>query len=285
MPTVPSRSALMAAAARAAHLEVDRPPFLFEDTLARQLLGDQGDEPLAYQRTSGAHPILARTRLVTTARAQYAERRLADAVQRGVRQYVILGAGLDSFAYRSPLGDLEVYEVDRPEASAWKRDRLAAAGIPVPALAHLVSLDLGREPLLPGLAEHGFDAGRPAFVSWLGVTMYLPAHVIAATLDEIGEFVPASELVFDHALSPDERDAEGAEYAVLAAQIGAANGEPWVTVLSVAEAGTMAAQAGLEIIAHPLLEDWVERQMWHRQDGLRPSRLWAMVYARVPAAT
>lgn len=281
MTAVPSRSALMAAAARAAHLEVDRPPFLFEDTLARQLLGDQGEEPLSYQRTAGAHPILARTRLVTTARAHYAEQRLMVAVERGVRQYVILGAGLDSFAYRSPLQDLAVYEVERPETSAWKQDRLAAAGIRVPPQAHLVPLDLGRELLLPGLKSHGFDASSPAFVSWLGVTMYLESPAIIAILHEVGELAPGSELVFDHALPAEQRDSEGAEYAALAESIGATNGEPWVTTLTAAQAEAMAVQSGLEVLAQPFLEDWVDPALWHRQDDLRPSRLWAMVHARV----
>ena len=195
---------------------------------------------------------------------------------------MILGAGLDSFAYRSPLQDLAVYEVDRSETSAWKRDRLAAAGIPVPSLTHLVPLDLGREPLLPGLASHGFDATRPAFVSWLGVTMYLQAPAIVATLDEIAELAPGSELVFDHVLPAEHRNSEGAEYAALAESIGAANGEPWVTTLTAAEAGAMAAEAGLDVLAQPLLEDWVDRQLWHRKDVLRPLMLWAMVYSRVP---
>lgn len=98
---MPSRSALMAAAARAAHLEVDRPPFLFEDTMARRLLGEQAEGLLSYHHKSGSHPVLLGTRLAVTTRARFAEDRLAAAASTGVSQYVILGAGLDSFAVRS----------------------------------------------------------------------------------------------------------------------------------------------------------------------------------------
>jgi methyltransferase (TIGR00027 family) len=278
---MPSRSALMAAAARAAHLEVDQPPFLFEDGLARRLLGNQADELLSYHHKSGSHPVLMGTRLAVTTRARYAEDRLADAIARGIKQYVILGAGLDTFAYRSTLAaGLAVYEVDEPDTSAWKREVLDAAGVAVTAGVRFVPADLVHVPLMEHLVEAGLDLERPAFVSWLGVTMYLERSAIERTLNAVGRMVAGSELVCDHVLPPAQRDEAGAEYASFAESVGAANGEPWVSSLTVDEVATMVASAGFELIAQPLLIDWVGHDLWRRSDSIRPSRLWAMAHAR-----
>jgi methyltransferase (TIGR00027 family) len=128
------------------------------DALARRLLGAEADDILSYHRASGSHPVLMGTRLVVTARARYAEERLADAVAGGIGQYVILGAGLDSFAYRSPLAaGLDVHEVDEPDTSTWKRAALASAGIPVPASVRFVLADLGAAQLIDRLIDAGFD--------------------------------------------------------------------------------------------------------------------------------
>lgn len=269
----------MAAAARAAHLEVDRPPYLFEDTLARRLLGERAEELLAYHHRSGSHPVLVGTRLVVTARARYAEQHLAAALRRGITQYVVLGAGLDSYGSRSA-DEVTVYEVDEPDTSAWKREVLQEAGLPVPDSVRLVPADLAHASLVESLVATGFDARRPAFVSWLGVTMYLERPAIARTLEAGGRLAPGSEVVFDHALPPEERDAAGAEYASIAEAVGVANGEPWVTALTTGEARALAQAAGLAVIAQPLLEDWVDPAMWRRSDAIRPSRLWAMLHAR-----
>jgi methyltransferase (TIGR00027 family) len=280
---MPSRSALMAAAARAAHLEVDQPPFIFEDALARRLLGNQADELLSYHHKSGSHPVLMGTRLAVTTRARYAEDRLADAIKRGIEQYVVIGAGLDTFAYRSTLASaLMVYEVDEPETSAWKREVLDAAGVALSSGVRFVPGDLARAPLIELLVEAGLDMDRPAFVSWLGVTMYLEHSAIERTVNAVGRMAAETELVFDHVLPAAQRDEAGAEYASFAESVGAASGEPWVTSLTVEEVATMLANAGFELIAQPLLIDWVDRRLWTRNDAIRPSRLWAMSHARVP---
>jgi methyltransferase (TIGR00027 family) len=271
----------MAAAARAAHLEVDQPPFLFEDKLARRMLGNQADELLSYHHKSGSHPVLMGTRLAVTTRARYAEDRLAEAVARGIEQYVILGAGLDTFAYRSSWASgLVVYEVDEPDTSAWKREVLETAGVALSARVRLVPADLVHVPLIEQLVAAGLDMNRPAFVSWLGVTMYLERSAIERTLNAVGSMAGGSELVFDHVLPPAQRDEAGAEYASFAESVGAANGEPWLTSLTVDEVAAMLVSAGFEPVAQPLLIDWVDRSMWMRDDAIRPSRLWAMAHAR-----
>lgn len=222
--------------------------------------------------------------MAVTTRARYAEDRLAEAIARGVEQYVILGAGLDTFAYRSSVASgMVVYEVDEPDTSAWKREVLETAGVALSAGVRLVAADLARVPLIDQLVAAGLDMKRPAFVSWLGVTMYLERAAIERTLNAVGSMAAGSELVFDHVLPPAQRDQAGAEYASFAESVGAANGEPWVTSLTVDEVATMLARAGLEPIAQPLLVDWVDRSMWTRDDAIRPSRLWAMAHARAGA--
>lgn len=279
---MPSRSALMAAAARAAHLEVDRPPFLFEDTMARRLLGEQAEGLLSYHHKSGSHPVLLGTRLAVTTRARFAGHRLAAAASTGVSQYVILGAGLDSFAVRSTLGPgLAIFEVDEPETSAWKSDVLRAAGLAIPANLHLVAGDLGRDPLIELLHDAGLDLEGPAFVSWLGVTMYLPITAIESTLRAVAGLAAGSEIVFDHVLPTNERDAAGAQYAEFAESVAAANEEPWLTAPGLVEARSLVAFAGLEIVGQPLLEQWVDSALWNRTDDLKPSVLWAIAHARV----
>jgi O-methyltransferase involved in polyketide biosynthesis len=123
----PSQTALAAAAARAAHLVVDQEPLIFRDPVAADLIGEPGAEMVGYHRRSGDHIVLAGTRAQVSVRSRYTEQRLAELADRGLDQYVLLGAGLDSFAYRSPLaGRLRVFEVDHPASQRWKRDLLAA---------------------------------------------------------------------------------------------------------------------------------------------------------------
>ena len=128
-----SQTAFMAAAARAAHLVVDDPPVIFADTLARRLLGGQAEEFIGYHRAHTTHVVLSSARGQVTCRGRYAEDSLAGSIAGGLTQYVVLGAGLDSFAYRSPLARrVGVFEVDHPATQERKRQLLAAAGIPVP---------------------------------------------------------------------------------------------------------------------------------------------------------
>src|SRR5579875_1946885 len=164
----PSRSAMTAAAARAAHLLVDGEPRIFADELAVPLLGAQAEPLLRYHREHGAHPILAGARAAASTRSRFTEQRLAEAAQRGVRQYVILGAGLDSYAYRAPDRGVRVFEVDHPATQAWKRAALDSAGIAVPDTVAFIPADFehaGVAQLPELLAAGGFAPAEPAFVS------------------------------------------------------------------------------------------------------------------------
>jgi methyltransferase (TIGR00027 family) len=195
----PSRTALAAAAHRAAHqvLEGGR---IFADPLALRILGDEAEVAV---RDAEADPSKRRMRLFIAVRTRFAEDALAAAVERGVRQLVVLGAGLDTFAYRNPFGDtLRVFEVDHPATQAWKHDRLAAAGIPLPASLTFAPINFEHETLAEGLAAAGFDREQPTFFTWLGVVPYLTEEAVWSTLTYIARLPHGAHVVFDNSDPP-----------------------------------------------------------------------------------
>lgn len=283
-----SQTALTAAAARAAHLIVDQPPVIFADTLALDLLGDQAAELVAYHRAHGDHVVLSGARGQVTCRSRYAEDSLAAAIASGgIAQYVILGAGLDSFAYRSPRSSqVSVFEVDHPATQDVKRAQLSAAGILVPGNVVFVPADFENGPaggsLAERLARSGFDLTRPAFVSWLGVTMYLTETAIGRTFAEVSRFAPGSHLVVDYMLPAHLRDEAGSTYVELVAPVAAGRGEPWLTFLSPGQMSAMLANHALTPLRHVAQRDIADAAIWERSDSLRPVDLSVIAHAVVP---
>jgi methyltransferase (TIGR00027 family) len=222
----PSRTARAAALYRAAHqvLEHGR---IFSDPLALRILGADADTVAreAEQRLSGRG-----MRIFVAVRTRFAEDALAAAVERGVRQLVVLGAGLDTYAYRGVLRDrLRIFEVDHPATQAWKRQRLADAAIPLPEWLTFAPIDFERETLAEGLAAAGFDRGQRTFFIWLGVVPYLPEEAVWATLGFIASLPNGAHVVLDYgdppaSLSPEMR----ADHDRLAARV-AELGEPLIT--------------------------------------------------------
>ena len=281
----PSFTAFTAAAARAAHLIVDDAPVIFADTLAEAMLGERADELIAFHRLHGTHPILAGARAQATCRSRYAEDRLADAAGRGIGQYVLLGAGLDTFAWRSPLAaGIRVFEVDRPATQEWKRrkehdarwERQARAGRGRMAF---VPVDFGRDSLADELSRAGFDFAAPAFVSWLGVTMYLERDAIGQTLAVAGGFAPGSEIVVDYMLPAGLRDAAGDLYAEQIGPVSAERGEPWLSLLAPDEVTALLRAHGFGAVRHVRQRDMAP--VWDRADALRPAELSRIAHARV----
>src|SRR5467141_2376379 len=173
-PRRPSRTAVLTAVARALHRE-EPPPWVLDDPLAMGLAGDDGPAVARRFRTElSTESLLSFTRWVCV-RARLPEDIVEKAVEQGVEQYVILGAGLDSFAYRRSdlVSHLRVYEVDHPASQAWKRQRLAEMGVRPPANLTYAPIDFEHQTLRRGLTTAGFDFGAPAVFSWIGVTMYL----------------------------------------------------------------------------------------------------------------
>jgi methyltransferase (TIGR00027 family) len=294
----PSLTALTAAAARAAHLIVDDEPVIFADTLAQAMLGEQAEEFIAYHRAHGTHPVLAGARAQVTCRSRYAEDRLARAIERGIGQYVLLGAGLDSFAYRSPLtGRVRVYEVDHPATQEYKRRVAGAAGSVRASDARVrasdggagaaadgvtfVPVDFARDPLAEALGRAGFDAARPAFVSWLGVTMYLDTSAIEATVSVLGGFAAGSEIVVDYMLPAGLRDAAGQAYADLVGQALAEQGEPWRSVFAPEAMAALLARHGFGPTRDIGQRDMIPAAAWDRSDVLQPAELSHIAHASI----
>ena len=278
----PSNMALTAAAARAAHLIVDSKPYLFRDEHAAALLGERAGELIGFHRGNATHPILLAARAQVTCRSRYAEDVLAAAAGRGVRQYVLLGAGLDSFCWRSALApELRVFEVDAPPTQQWKRAALAAAGLETPATLSFVPADLSEYGLAAALAEAGFDAGAPTVISCLGVTMYLSGAEIGGVLSFVAGCAAGTELIADHMLPADLRDPAGDLYVELVAPAAAERGEPWLTFLSPAEVAGLISAHGDFTVEHVQQRELVPADEWQRSDSLRPIDLSMVVRAVV----
>jgi methyltransferase (TIGR00027 family) len=199
-PNGPNRTALMIARQRAVHQIVDHGSILY-DPFAMKLLREDEKDVLQF---ANQHPLASIGRLFIAARSRIAEDALSNAVQRGIRQIVLLGAGLDTFALRNPHGALEVrlYEVDHPGTQAWKRELLVEAQITLPQELSFVPVDLERDDLGEMLVAAGFQQGEPAFFSWLGVMPYLTQNAIDRTLEYISS-IQRSELVFDYMEPPE----------------------------------------------------------------------------------
>ena len=223
---IPSRTALRVAMRRAAHQLFDR-PLVFEDPVAVPILGQRYAEEI---KRTPLHPDRGAStalRAAIIARSRYAEDNLRRAAAAGVSQYVLLGAGLDTFAYRNPYPSLHVYEVDHPATQTWKRSLLAANRIALPGDLTYVSVDFEQQSLAERLAASGFDTEQPAFFAWLGVIPYLTLSAFRSTLAFVGVHKPGSGIVFDYAqprqvLPPIEQ----LEFDSLAARVKLA-GEPF----------------------------------------------------------
>jgi methyltransferase (TIGR00027 family) len=200
-PARPSRTALRVALRRAAHQLYDARPLVFEDPFAVRILGPYADE---LHRTPGRfeqykprpHSIALRAAIV--ARSRYAEDLLARAAVAGVTQYVVLGAGFDTFSLRNPHPALRVFEVDHPATQSWKRDLIRTTGLPDPGRLTYVPVDFERQSLAAQLESAEFDVSAPAFFSWLGVVPYLTLAAFRDTLAFIAARPHGSGVVFDY---------------------------------------------------------------------------------------
>jgi methyltransferase (TIGR00027 family) len=223
----PSRTALAAAAYRAAHqlLEQGR---VFADPLAVIILGADAEllttDPQAQTAAQGMRFFIA-------ARSRFAETALQTGVEtRGVSQLVVLGAGLDTFAYRNPFADrLRVFEVDHPATQAWKRRRLEEVGIVVPKSLAFAPVDFERESWLETLGAVGFDPAKRTFFMWLGVVHYLTPEVVTATLSQIGALPGGAEVVFDYSDPPSTLAPDAQALHRRRADRVAAIGEPFLS--------------------------------------------------------
>lgn len=272
-----SRTAFGAALYRAAH-QIEDVPAVFADPLALRIVGPEAERSLR----SGEDPHARRAglRAFVAVRSRYAEDCLAEAHRRGIRQYALLGAGLDTFAYRSGLPGLTVFEVDHPATQAWKRALLSRAGIGVPGSVVYVPVDFERETAGGALARAGFDAGRAAFLAWLGVTPYLPREAVMETLGFVARLPGGSEIVFDYSEQEGRDGAGRLAHQALAARV-AAVGEPFRSAFDPAALAADVRRLGFSDVEDLAAEALEARYLRGRADGLRLRGSGHLVRARV----
>jgi methyltransferase (TIGR00027 family) len=268
-----SRTALATASMRAAHQLIDARPLILDDPLALRILGDNTADGITSALELHQNPRGMALRAHVVLRSRFCEDQLAEAVRSGVRRYLILGAGFDTFALRQPewARKLEIVEIDHPATQAEKRSRMARAGLATPDNLRFIPMDFQRDRLIEGLASNGIHADHPTFFSWLGVTMYLDGTAIDATLRAMASFPAGSgvTLSFMQPLEPG-RDGERQELARRVAE----NSEPFVSFFTPEEMEDALHKAGFDAIHFLTPEEIGSRYFSSRPADLpRPRRV------------
>jgi len=275
----PESTAVRVALWRAMHVQVDPPPHVLEDEIGLKLVAP--DDGWRHRPDMDPHATsLFRASIV--ARARFIEDLVVEQAGRGVKQYVILGAGLDTFAQRRPeiASRLRIFEVDQPSPQAWKRQRLIELGFGIPEWLRLVPVDFeAGDSWWQRLKTAGFDAGQPAIVASTGVSMYLTKDAIAATLRQVAALAPGSTLAMTFILplefaEPEERP--GREAAEKGAR---ASGTPFISFFTPPEMMALAREAGFKEVQHVPGLALTARYFAGRADGLRPGSAEEMLVA------
>jgi methyltransferase (TIGR00027 family) len=266
----PDSTAVRVALWRAMHVQIDPPPHVLEDEIGLRLVAPEND----WRRRPDMDPHFTRRfRASIVARARFIEDLVTEEVRRGVEQYVILGAGLDTFAQRRPeiASRLRIFEVDRPSPQAWKRQRLIELGFGIPEWLRLVPVDFeAGDSWWQRLSAAGFDAGQPAVVASTGVSMYLTKEAITATLRQVAALASGSTLVMSFLLPLELADSEDRPGLQLAEKGARASGTPFISFFTPAEMLTLAREAGFRKVQHLSAAALTQSYFAGRTDGLRP---------------
>jgi methyltransferase (TIGR00027 family) len=267
----PDNTAVRVALWRALHAEVDPPPHVFEDEVGLKLVAPDDQ----WRSRPDMSPFTRPFRASIVARARFIEDLVVQRITQGVGQYVILGAGLDTFAQRRPelAARLVVFEIDRPRPQAWKRQRLVELGFGIPPFLRLVPVDFeAGDGWWERLAAAGFDAGQAAVVASTGVSMYLTLDAITATLRQVATLAPGSTFAMSFMLPIELADPDlrpGIERAAAGAR---ANGTPFISFFTPAEMLALARDAGFKQVQHVSAEMLALCYFADRTDGLRPPK-------------
>ncbi len=269
--TTPDSTAVRTALWRALHVQVDAPPHIVKDDIGLKLVAPEE----GWQNRPDMHPqFTSRFRASIVARARFMEDLVEDEIKKGTHQYVILGAGLDTFAQRKPevASQLQMFEVDQPGTQAWKRQRLVELGYGVPNWLHLVPVNFeSKTSLWKELATAGFDKTKPAVVSSLGVSMYLTLDAIKETLKDMAGLASGSKFVMTFLL-PLEQVAEEDKFGYERSIAGAKNsGTPFISFFSPEEMLKLAREAGFKKVEHTSTSGLIPKYFAGRADGLQPS--------------
>ncbi len=278
--TPPKPSALRVAVLRAAHQLLDD-PLVFEDPFALSILGEEGEAVLRSDPSLCQAPPPNAFRASLVLRSRFTEDQWAEARRSGARQYVILGAGLDTFAYRNTNYGSRVFEVDLPAMIRWKRGCLQMAGIGEPDSLAFVTTDFEHVSPAKPLKRAGFDLNVPAFFSWLGVTMYLDEEAVLNTLRFVASLPSGSGIVFDYAVRPDLLPPREQQVMNRIDKRMADGGEPWKTHLDPTTFPNLLLTLGFSEVDDLGPEELNECYLSGRTDGMRKTGLTRIVHARV----
>lgn len=265
----PSRTAWRVAVRRAAHQLFDAPRVL-DDPVALRIIGTDAARRLTTRAAEHRDRIARAFRAFMVVRSRFAEDELARAIGRGAAQYVILGAGLDTFAYRNPYVDVlpRIFEVDHPATQEWKRRLLAEAAISIPSTLTYAPVDFEQQTLAGGLAQVGFDPHVPTFFSWLGVAMYLSEEAVDATLRFAASTPRGGGIAFDYAVAKSRLSWTGRlALRVLSRRVAAA-GEPFQTFFDPDELRRRLTSFGFRSITDLGADELNARYFSDRMDGL-----------------
>ncbi|MCA1645158.1 MAG: class I SAM-dependent methyltransferase [Chloroflexi bacterium] len=265
----PSRTALMAAMGRALHRD-GPPPHVLDDWMAADLAGEEGRAILDSMLANALPDRMHAFQVWTAVRSRFVEDFVDSAVTDGVSQYVMLGAGLDSFAYRHAdrLERLTIFEVDHPFSQAWKRRRLDELGIRLPHNVAFAAVDFQTQSLSEALVASGFVLDRPAVVSWIGVTMYLARDSIDATLQTIARCAPGTRAVVSYDQPPDVLDEQNRAILAEVSGTAAKYGEPFISLFRRDEVEELLVEHGFDGVAHFGAEEAVVRYFGGQDVGV-----------------
>jgi methyltransferase (TIGR00027 family) len=264
----PDSTAVRVALWRALHVQVDSPPHVFEDEVGLKLVAPDDGWRNRPDMSHFTRPF----RASIVARARFIEDLLAEQVPRGIGQYVILGAGLDTFAQRQPTlaSRLLVFEIDQRGPQAWKRQRLLDLGLGIPPFLRFVPVDFeAGDAWWERLAASGFDSRRPTVVASSGVSMYLTRNAIWATLRQVAALAPGSTLVMTFLLPLELADPEVRPGLEMAEKGARASGTPFISFFTPSEMLTLAREAGFREVQHVSADTLNQRYFAGRMDGLR----------------
>lgn len=255
---------------RAVHQLVDAQPLILDDAPSLTLLGDELTEKIIHTKKHHRTLEARALRSHVIVRSRFAEDRLAQSISRGIKQYVILGAGFDTFAFRQPewAGNLKIFEVDHPATQENKRSLMAKAGMTIPGNLRFAGVDFEKESLREGLKRNGISLTEPSFFSWLGVTMYLEEKAINAVLRTVGKFPAGSEMAFTFSQPPDTLTRRERGYQSLLAAIVKREGEPFISYFSAAAIQAKLHNAGFKSVAFLSAPEAEERYFRQRPKDL-----------------
>ena len=290
-----SLTAIGAARMRAAHLLLDDDPKIFRDDFALRFSGCESEVSLREDTSSGLAEIAAKVgpevaqrvlqagRAVMIMRSRYTEDALSQAIANGITRYVILGAGLDSFAWRHPqlASRVEVVEVDHPSSQQCKRRRLHELGIDQPPNLKLLPIDFETQTLLGGFRDGGYPLDKPAFFSWLGVTQYLTRETVLDTCKQVATLGSGTEISFMFVVQQSLLAHGDQRSLAMAAAAAAARGEPWLTFFEPDELTWQLHELGLTRVEHFSPEEANIRYFAGRRDGLHVPGVEHVMLARV----